>query len=273
MQLTEKFVDCFQEAGQYYEISENAVIRCKKDIIYTNSSRWAKKGDIKYYKGHIIEIADSHSMLAYKMLSLYIPNLRAIDNRFCNIYLHRLVWYSFHSQYDMFNDSGYVIDHIDANKVNNSLCNLQRITINQNMQKCYDNNESGRKYSRNSSITCIELGKSWETLKDACIELGISDSRIISAIRRSSTAGGYHFKYTDNNKDSSIIKIKNTSSNNHLHGNTNMSNLVRCIDTGEVGKASVLARKYGLKSSEPIYNAIHFHNGYSKYMNLTFEFV
>ena len=271
MQSIERFVDCFQEAGQYYQVSENGVIRCKQDIVYTNSSRWAKKGDIKYCKGDIVDVKDSHPALIYKIISLYLPNIRTVDNRFCNIYLHRLIWYSFNNQYDMFNDPGYVIDHIDANKINNSIYSLQRLTVNQNMQKSYDNNESGRKYSRNSGVTCIELNKSWDTLKDACIELGISDSRIIGSIRRNSTAGGYHFKYTDDRKDSSIMKTKNTASNNHLHGNTNMSNLVRCVETGEIDKVSVLARKYGLKCSEPIYNAIDFHDGYSKYLGLTFQ--
>lgn len=44
-------------------------------------------------------------------------------------YIHRLVYCTFHNDYDL---DGYVIDHIDNNPKNNSLSNLQKITHSEN---------------------------------------------------------------------------------------------------------------------------------------------
>ena len=44
-------------------------------------------------------------------------------------YIHRLVYCTFHNDYDL---EGYVIDHIDANPRNNCLENLQKITHSEN---------------------------------------------------------------------------------------------------------------------------------------------
>lgn len=44
-------------------------------------------------------------------------------------YLHRLVYCTFNNDYDL---NGYVIDHIDNNPSNNNLENLQKITVQEN---------------------------------------------------------------------------------------------------------------------------------------------
>ena len=47
-------------------------------------------------------------------------------------YLHRLVYCTFHNDYDL---EGYVIDHIDNNPKNNRLDNLQKLTHSENNYK------------------------------------------------------------------------------------------------------------------------------------------
>lgn len=47
-------------------------------------------------------------------------------------YIHRLVYCTFHNDYDL---EGFVIDHIDANPLNNNLENLQKITQSENCLK------------------------------------------------------------------------------------------------------------------------------------------
>ena len=44
-------------------------------------------------------------------------------------YIHRMVYCTFHNDWDL---EGYVIDHIDANPKNNCLENLQKITPSEN---------------------------------------------------------------------------------------------------------------------------------------------
>ena len=52
-------------------------------------------------------------------------------------YIHRLVYCVFHNDYDL---QGFVIDHIDANRHNNNLENLQKITQSENnlKQACFN---------------------------------------------------------------------------------------------------------------------------------------
>lgn len=44
-------------------------------------------------------------------------------------YLHRLVYCTFHNDYDL---EGFVIDHLDSNPKNNTLENLEKVTISEN---------------------------------------------------------------------------------------------------------------------------------------------
>ena len=50
-------------------------------------------------------------------------------------YLHRLVWTQFKNRYIK---KGFCIDHIDGNKLNNSICNLQEITVGENTRLYYE---------------------------------------------------------------------------------------------------------------------------------------
>lgn len=52
------------------------------------------------------------------------------------IYIHRLVWETFKSPIP----KGYEIDHIDSDKSNNKLSNLQLFTRKENMAKCLKEN-------------------------------------------------------------------------------------------------------------------------------------
>ena len=50
-------------------------------------------------------------------------------------YIHRLVYCTFHNDYDL---EGYVIDHIDCNPRNNHLSNLQKLTHSENNKRRFD---------------------------------------------------------------------------------------------------------------------------------------
>lgn len=50
-------------------------------------------------------------------------------------YIHRLVYCTFHNDYDL---EGYVIDHIDKNPLNNHISNLQKITHSENNKRRFN---------------------------------------------------------------------------------------------------------------------------------------
>ena len=52
-----------------------------------------------------------------------------------NKYLHTVIWEAFNGKIP----KGYEIDHIDCNKTNNSLYNLELVTHRENMKRAYDN--------------------------------------------------------------------------------------------------------------------------------------
>lgn len=78
----------------------------------------SNKGRVKNNKTHRILVLDDYQ--TYTRISL---------NTKKHYYVHRLVYCTFHNDYDL---DGYVIDHIDNNPRNNCLENLQKITTREN---------------------------------------------------------------------------------------------------------------------------------------------
>lgn len=58
------------------------------------------------------------------------------NNKRKKLYIHRLVWETFNSLIP----EGYEIDHVDSDKSNNKLTNLQLFTRKENMKKCLKEN-------------------------------------------------------------------------------------------------------------------------------------
>lgn len=76
-----------------------------------------------------------------------------------NKYVHRLVWEAFNGPIPL----GYEINHIDHNKYNNNLCNLELVTHSDNIAKA--KKFYGEKFGRHKSFTtkkiqtCVDCGK------------------------------------------------------------------------------------------------------------------
>lgn len=74
-------------------------------------------------------------------------------------------------------------------------------------------------------VVCIELNKSFISIKEASRQTGVNDSQIIRCCKgKNDTAGGYHWKYEDSN----YIKYKNKPKNNIE---------VMCLETGKKYKS------------------------------------
>lgn len=115
-------------------------------------------------------------------------------------------------------------------------------------------------------------GVRYHNIKTASIENNIADSALISAIRRGGSAGGHTWMYVDERKQSEIEGIIVSREKRKLRHRTNLSIMCICIDTNEIRSVSDFARQFRC-GTEVIYNAIDFHQGYSKYLNKLFKLV
>jgi len=84
------------------------------------------------------------------------------------------------------------VNHIDGNKLNNNLDNLEWVTISENVIHSYK--QLNRIPPRNAPVVCVETGKKYEKMLLASQETGASVSGICNVLSGISfTAGGYHW--------------------------------------------------------------------------------
>jgi hypothetical protein len=241
-----------------YEVSSYGDIRAAIDIVYQHGSRFGVKGSIAHKQGDLLNIIDG----VYYAVTIYDPRENATP-RSKNLYIHEAVSTSFQGH-----DDGLVVDHIDGNKHNNCLSNLQRITHKANNIKAYKNDENGRWTNRKSAVIRSD-GVVYKNLQAAIKDNNIKSSPcIINAIKRHTKCSGYYWQYTDINKQQSI----DADVNKRKIDVGNRSAWIRCIEHDRLYIQSDLQRLLNV-ADDVIYRAITMHDGYSAYLDLHFELV
>lgn len=149
---------------------------------------------IRLYKGRILRPGKSSG--GYLTVVLYK------DNKPSTFKVHRLVWQAFKGQIP----EGMQVNHIDEDKSNNSLNNLNLMTPKENINwgtgnerraKSMINHKSLSKPIIQYSLNGDKLAE-FEGTHDAARQLGINPGNINNALKgRIKTAGGFKWKYND----------------------------------------------------------------------------
>lgn len=111
--------------------------------------------------------------------------------------IHRLVALAF-----IPNPNGYeMVNHIDGNKLNNNVENLERCNASRNMKHAYENHLITPKTTKVMQYTKdFKLVRIWESIAQACEALKLNHANISTVCRQNTNrkyAGGYIWRYAD----------------------------------------------------------------------------
>lgn len=86
------------------------------------------------------------------------------------------------------------INHIDGDKKNNAITNLEWVSRSENLNHAYK--QLGRKNGNERKVVCIETGVAYKSIQQAAAEYGITGGAIQQVLNgRNNTAKGMHWRY------------------------------------------------------------------------------
>lgn len=101
-------------------------------------------------------------------------------------YIHRLVASAFFEK----PIDGFEIDHLDGDKTNNAIWNLEIVTPSENSQRNYDRNH--RVPPRMIPVRIVETGERFRSISDCSRFLNRSVSSTYHALHNNTPVAGYH---------------------------------------------------------------------------------
>lgn len=108
--------------------------------------------------------------------------LRDTDNKRKGLYIHRLLALTFIPN----PENKDTVNHIDGDKLNNTLSNLEWATRSEQVQHAWDTGliqnlaarKAGIRKHQGKPVTCITTGETWNSIGAAAEELGLQKSNI-----------------------------------------------------------------------------------------------
>lgn len=118
-----------------------------------------------------------------------------IDGKLHLLLIHRLVAKAFIPN----PENKEQVNHIDENKFNNTVSNLEWATPKENANHGTRNERINNKEKQGKKVFCVELNKTFSSIGEAAKETGLWRSNICSCCRGvAKTTGGYHWRYAEN---------------------------------------------------------------------------
>ena len=166
------------------------------DEVYDNYevSNFGQVRSLKYRHTNEIKILQPcKSVEGYLKVNIYKHGKRKSIN------VHILVALAFIQNDDT--EHKTQVNHIDENKVNNHVTNLEWTTPKENSNhgtrtERSSKNRMGSKNGSSKKVVCVETGRVYETMKQAAEKLGLNRHNISQCCRGcQKTCGGFHWEY------------------------------------------------------------------------------
>ena len=168
----------------------------KEDL---ENEQWKKIYDYNYSISTYGRVRNDNTLLLLKpsLVCGYYKVRLSKDGIVKDMIIHKLVYCIFH---DMLNiPDGYVIDHINACKIDNRLDNLRLITLSENVKAALYDTKTNSSCKKVEQLTLTDKHIAYfNSVAEAARKLKLDSSTISKVCRGiNKSHGGFHFKYIE----------------------------------------------------------------------------